>query len=88
MALSAGSSKGPCWTDGHAISPTAGLRAFGDESVALDAVLNVGGFGQTDEQFVIQSESRIFAGLAFLLAGTSSQLALVVKKKQCERVMT
>ena len=27
------------------------------ESVALDAVLNVGGFGQTDEQFVIQSES-------------------------------
>ena len=73
---------------GHAISPTSGLRAFGDESVALDAVLNVGGFGQTDEQFVIQSESRIFAGLAFLLAGTSSQLALVVKKKQYERVMT
>ena len=30
---------------GHAISPTYGLCAFGDESVALDAVLNVDGFG-------------------------------------------
>ena len=34
MAVSA------AWCVGHAISPTAGLRAFGDESVALDAALN------------------------------------------------
>ena len=73
---------------GHAISPKAGLRAFSDESTLLDAVLNVGGFGQAEEQLVVQSESRVFAGLAFLLAGSGILLDVMVRKKHYERLMT
>jgi len=47
--------------------------------------MNVGGFGQTEEQMVVQSETRVYAGLAFMLLGTISQVALCLKKKQYER---
>ncbi|MEO0455705.1 MAG: apocytochrome f [Cyanobacteria bacterium P01_A01_bin.114] len=47
---------------------------------------NVGGFGQTDVEIVLQSPNRIKGLLAFLGAVTLSQIFLVLKKKQVERV--
>ena len=70
---------------GHAFQPTAGLRCTVVEGGVLDVVMNVGGFGQTEEQMVVQSETRVYAGLAFMLLGTNTQLALCLKKKQYER---
>ena len=70
---------------GHAIRPAAGLRGICEEGGVLDVVVNVGGFGQTEEQLVILSDQRLFAGFAFILLGTGNQLALVLKKRQYER---
>ena len=56
-----------------------------EEGGVLDVVMNVGGFGQTEEQLVVQSETRVYAGLAFMLLGTITQVALCLKKKQYER---
>ncbi|MEM9904096.1 MAG: apocytochrome f [Cyanobacteria bacterium P01_D01_bin.44] len=47
---------------------------------------NVGGFGQTEGEIVLQSPNRIKGLLAFLGAVTLSQIFLVLKKKQVERV--
>ena len=71
---------------GHAIRPIAGLRAVRDEGGVFDVVVNVGGFGQTEEQLVLQSRVRINAGLTLLALGVYTQLALVLKKKQFERL--
>lgn len=61
----------------------------GDE-VAAGAALtnnpNVGGFGQKDAEIVLQNPSRIKGLLAFLAAVTLSQIMLVLKKKQIEKV--
>lgn len=61
----------------------------GDE-VATSAPLtnnpNVGGFGQRDVEIVLQSPNRIKGLLAFLAAATLTQILLVLKKKQVERV--
>ena len=70
---------------GHAIRPTSGIRGSCDEGGVVDVVVNGGGFGQTEEQLVVQSEPRMVAGLAFMLLGTNTQLALCLKKKQYER---
>lgn len=60
------------------------------EEVAAGAALtsnpNVGGFGQKDVEIVLQSPNRIKGLLAFLAAVTLSQIMLVLKKKQVERV--
>lgn len=47
---------------------------------------NVGGFGQRDTEIVLQSPNRVKGLLAFLAAVTLSQIMLVLKKKQVERV--
>ena len=52
--------------------------AVSEEGGVLDVVMNVGGFGQTEEQLVVQSETRVYAGLAFMLLGTITQVALYV----------
>lgn len=61
----------------------------GDE-VAASAPLtnnpNVGGFGQRDVEIVLQNPNRIKGLLAFLAAATLTQILLVLKKKQVERV--
>lgn len=61
----------------------------GDE-VAAGAALtnnpNVGGFGQHDAEIVLQSPNRVKGLVAFLAAVTLSQILLVLKKKQVERV--
>jgi apocytochrome f len=60
------------------------------EEVAAGAPLtnnpNVGGFGQRDVEVVLQNPNRIKGLLAFLAAVTLSQIMLVLKKKQVERV--
>jgi apocytochrome f len=47
---------------------------------------NVGGFGQADVEIVLQSPNRILGLLAFFAAVTMTQIMLVLKKKQIERV--
>lgn len=47
---------------------------------------NVGGFGQKDVEIVLQSPNRVKGLIAFMAAVTVSQIMLVLKKKQIERV--
>jgi len=63
--------------------------AQGDAIATGDALTNnpnVGGFGQVDTEIVLQSPNRIKGLLAFLAAVTLSQILLVLKKKQIEKV--
>ncbi|WP_390622488.1 cytochrome f [Vasconcelosia minhoensis] len=53
---------------------------------AITSNPNVGGFGQMDTEIVLQSPNRIKALVAFIAAVTLSQILLVLKKKQVERV--
>lgn len=53
---------------------------------ALTVNPNVGGFGQVDTEIVLQSSGRIQGLLAFLAIITLTQIFLVLKKKQVERV--
>ena len=53
---------------------------------ALTSNPNVGGFGQKDVEIVLQSPNRIKGLMAFLAAVTLTQILLVLKKKQVERV--
>jgi apocytochrome f len=53
---------------------------------ALTANPNVGGFGQKDTEIVLQSANRIKGLLAFFAIVTLSQILLVLKKKQVEKV--
>lgn len=47
---------------------------------------NVGGFGQIDTEIVLQSPNRVKGLVAFLAATMLTQVMLVLKKKQVERV--
>lgn len=47
---------------------------------------NVGGFGQTETEIVLQDPARIYGYLAFCLSVIISQSMLVFKKKQFEKV--
>lgn len=61
----------------------------GQEVKAGDALTNnpnVGGFGQADAEIVLQSATRIQWLMAFLGAIMLSQVLLVLKKKQVEKV--
>ena len=53
---------------------------------ALTSNPNVGGFGQDDGEIVLQSSTRIQWLMAFLAAIMLSQVLLVLKKKQVEKV--
>lgn len=53
---------------------------------ALTANPNVGGFGQVDAEIVLQSPNRVAGLLAFFAIVVISQIMLVLKKKQIERV--
>lgn len=52
----------------------------------LNADPNIGGFGQEDSEIVLQNPIRIFGYLAFCLSILLAQIALVLKKKQYEKV--
>ena len=65
------------------------IVAVGDEVTAGKPITNnpnVGGFGQEDTEIVLQSPNRIKGLLAFTAAVMLSQIMLVLKKKQVERV--
>jgi len=47
---------------------------------------NVGGFGQTETEIVLQSASRIYGYIAICFAIILTQIFLVIKKKQFEKV--
>jgi apocytochrome f len=53
---------------------------------ALNKDPNVGGFGQEDSEIVLQNPIRIFGYLAFCLSVLVTQITLVLKKKQFEKV--
>jgi apocytochrome f len=53
---------------------------------ALNSDPNVGGFGQEDSEIVLQNPIRIVGYLAFCLSVLVTQITLVLKKKQFEKV--
>ena len=57
-----------------------------EAGAALTSDPNVGGFGQTEKELVLQNPNRIKGLIAFLIAISLSQIFLVLKKKQVERV--
>ncbi|MEO0771401.1 MAG: apocytochrome f [Cyanobacteria bacterium J06649_4] len=57
-----------------------------EAGAALTSDPNVGGFGQTERELVLQNPNRIKGLIAFLAAISLSQILLVLKKKQVERV--
>jgi apocytochrome f len=72
------------------IPPGPTLLVSQGEDVLAGAALtdnpNVGGFGQRDAEIVLQSANRVKGLIAFLAAVTLSQILLVLKKKQVEKV--
>ena len=55
-----------------------------DQSLNLDP--NVGGFGQEETEIVLQKSARIIGYLAFCLSVLLTQILLILKKKQFEKV--
>ena len=53
---------------------------------ALNADPNVGGFGQEESEIVLQDPARIIGYLAFCFCALLTQILLVLKKKQFEKV--
>ncbi len=53
---------------------------------ALNSDPNVGGFGQEESEIVLQNPVRIIGYLAFCLSVVLTQIVLVLKKKQFEKV--
>lgn len=47
---------------------------------------NVGGFGQTETEIVLQNPLRVFGYIAFTFTVLTTQILLVLKKKQFEKV--
>jgi apocytochrome f len=65
------------------------LVAQGDSVTAGQALTsnpNVGGFGQHDAEIVLQNPNRILGLMAFIFMIMLSQILLVLKKKQVEKV--
>ena len=55
-----------------------------DQTLNIDP--NVGGFGQEESEIVLQDPSRIIGYLAFCFCALMTQILLVLKKKQFEKV--
>ena len=55
-----------------------------DQALNLDP--NVGGFGQEETEIVLQNPSRIIGYLAFCVCTLLTQILLILKKKQFEKV--
>ena len=53
---------------------------------ALNVDPNVGGFGQEESEIVLQNPTRIIGYLAFCFCALLTQILLVLKKKQFEKV--
>ncbi len=57
-----------------------------EQGSALTNDPNVGGFGQLDAEVVLQSPARVFGLIAFFIGVALTQILLVLKKKQVEKV--
>jgi len=55
-----------------------------DQALTVDP--NVGGFGQTETEIVLQSPARVKGMIAFFFTIILAQILLVLKKKQFEKV--
>lgn len=55
-----------------------------DQPLTLDP--NVGGFGQTETEIILQNPNRVKGMIAFFFTVTVAQILLVLKKKQFEKV--
>lgn len=78
--------------DAFTVSVPAGPEMIVSEGDTISAGMplttnpNVGGFGQMDTEIVLQSPSRVKGLIAFIAAIMLTQILLVLKKKQVERV--
>jgi apocytochrome f len=61
-----------------------GLIVKVDQPLTKDP--NVGGFGQTETEIVLQSPARIYGYMALVLSVILTQISLILKKKQFEKV--
>ena len=61
-----------------------GSAVTADQPLTLDP--NVGGFGQTETEIVLQSPARVKGLIAFFFTVILAQIMLVLKKKQFEKV--
>ena len=72
------------------IPPGLSLLVKEGDFVKIDQPLNidpnVGGFGQEETEIVLQKSTRIIGYLAFCLSVTLTQIFLILKKKQFEKV--
>ena len=55
-----------------------------DQPLTLDP--NVGGFGQTETEIILQNPNRVKGMIVFFFTVTVAQILLVIKKKQFEKV--
>ena len=53
---------------------------------ALTADPNVGGFGQNETEVILQNPNRVKGMIVFFFTVTVTQILLVLKKKQFEKV--
>ena len=68
----------------YELSVTKGSKIDLNQSLTKDP--NVGGFGQTETEIVLQSSARIYGYVGVTLAIILTQIFLVIKKKQFEKV--
>jgi apocytochrome f len=61
-----------------------GANVTADQPLTIDP--NVGGFGQTETEIVLQSPARVKGLIAFFFTVIFAQIMLVLKKKQFEKV--
>ena len=61
-----------------------GANLTADQPLTMDP--NVGGFGQTETEIVLQSPARVKGLIAFFFTVIFAQIMLVLKKKQFEKV--
>nr|BDA97605.1 cytochrome f [Cryptomonas tetrapyrenoidosa] len=61
-----------------------GQLVTADQALTIDP--NVGGFGQTETEIVLQSPARVKGMIAFFFTIILAQILLVLKKKQFEKV--
>lgn len=61
-----------------------GQTLSADQALTIDP--NVGGFGQTETEIVLQSPARVKGMIAFFFTIILAQILLVLKKKQFEKV--
>jgi apocytochrome f len=69
---------------GLTISVKANDVVKGDQPLTTDP--NVGGFGQTESEIVLQNPNRVKGMIVFFFTVTVAQILLVLKKKQFEKV--